>query len=189
MRQVLATTPHGERATREMRSCAGVRTIHRCARRFCALHSLRSACLRPATGSLWRAPARRAAAAVCAPLLALMAVGSALCALVALVRERSALAFATAAANFALCVLASGGPLLLWLWTRGDSDRFFWVIHQGYPCSAMGGGPGGLWVLGSSWLTAIAALAYGLTSSHPLRRVAVLGVGGGARGDRPGHVP
>jgi len=45
-------------------------------------------------------------------LLALMAVGSALCALVALVRERSALAFATAAANFALCVLASGGPLL-----------------------------------------------------------------------------
>src|SRR6266545_6875162 len=30
----------------------------------------------------------------------------------------------------------------LWLWTRGDSDRFFWVIHQGYPCSAMGGGPG-----------------------------------------------
>lgn len=68
----------------------------------------------------------------------------------------------------------------LWLWTRGDSERYFWVIHQGYPCSAMGGGPGSLLVLGTSWLTALAALAYALTSSDPLRRIAVLGIGIGA---------
>lgn len=99
--------------------------------------------------------------------------------LVALVRVRT-VAFGFAVGSLALFVFAAGGPLLLWLWTRGDSERYFWVIHQGYPCSAMGGGPGSLAVLATSWLTAIAALAYAATSSLPLPRVIALGGGIGA---------
>ncbi len=113
-------------------------------------------------------------------LLALMILASLVGVLVALRRNRGKLTFSMAVASFALSIFATGGPLLLWLWTPGDSERYFWVIHQGYPCSAMGGGPGSLLVLGTSWLTALAALAYALTSSDPLRRIAVLGIGIGA---------
>lgn len=109
-----------------------------------------------------------------------MALACAIGALVALRRGRTFVGFGVAVGSFALFVFAAGGPLLLWLWTRGDGERYFWVIHQGYPCSAMGGGPGSLWVLATSWLTAIAALAYAATSSLRLPRVIAFGGGIGA---------
>jgi hypothetical protein len=77
-----------------------------------------------------------------------------------------------------LAVFAAAGPWLLNDWIRGDFDRYAWVIHQGWPCSSMGGGPGMLWVFGTSWLAAFGALAY--AASHgltPLRLAAGLGVG------------
>jgi hypothetical protein len=77
-----------------------------------------------------------------------------------------------------LALFAAVGPWLLSEWIRGDSERYVWVINQGYPCSNMGSGPGMLWVYGTSWLAALGALAYaasyGLT---PLRIAAGLGVG------------
>lgn len=102
-----------------------------------------------------------------------MALGSLVAILIALRRDRNQFTFAVTVGSLALFVLAAGGPLLLGLWTRGDSERALWVIRQGYPCSAMGGGPGSLWVLGTSWISAIAALAYAATSPDPPRRVAL----------------
>ena len=113
-------------------------------------------------------------------LLVAMVLACAAGVLVALVRARSLVAMGTDVGSVALCIFAFGGPLLLWLWTRGDSERYVWVIQQGYPCSAMGGGPGSLWVLATSWLTAIAALAYATTTSFPQSRVVAFGGGIGA---------
>ena len=56
--------------------------------------------------------------------------------------------------------------------------RFVWIVSQGAPCSSMGGGPGMLWVLGTSWLVAIAATAHAVTSGLTVgRATAGLGLG------------
>jgi hypothetical protein len=60
-----------------------------------------------------------------------------------------------------VALFAFSGPFLLSEWIRGD-DRYVWVINQGFPCSTMGGGPGLLWVTGTSWLFAFGALAFAL---------------------------
>lgn len=75
----------------------------------------------------------------------------------------------------ALAVYAAAGPFLLDQWIRGDSSRYVWVIHQGPPCSSMGGGPGMLWVFATSWLAALAALGYAL-SGGLTRRLAAWGI-------------
>jgi hypothetical protein len=75
----------------------------------------------------------------------------------------------------ALAVYAALGPVILNDWIRGDYDRYVWVIHQGYPCSSMGGGPGTVWVFATSWLTALAAAAYAV-SLAPSRGQIVGGV-------------
>ena len=86
-------------------------------------------------------------------------------------------AFLTAAA-LGLAVYAAVGPLLLAAWTRTDYVRFVWIVSQGAPCSSMGGGPGMLWVLGTSWLVALAATAHAVTSGLTVRRAtAGLGLG------------
>jgi hypothetical protein len=77
-----------------------------------------------------------------------------------------------------LALFAAVGPWLLNDWIRGDSDRYVWVISQADPCSGMGGGPGMVWVFGTSWLAAVGALMYATT--FPLtgpRVVGGLGVG------------
>jgi hypothetical protein len=77
-----------------------------------------------------------------------------------------------------LALFAAVGPWLLSEWIHGDSDRYVWVINQGYPCSHMGSGPGMLWVYGTSWLAAIGALVYVAASGLTVARgVAGLGVG------------
>ena len=78
-------------------------------------------------------------------------------------------AFLTAAA-LGLALYAAVGPLLLAAWTRTDYVRFVWIVSQGASCSSMGGGPGMLWVLGTSWLVAIAATAHAVTSGLTVRR-------------------
>ena len=86
-------------------------------------------------------------------------------------------AFLTAAA-LGLALYAAVGPLLLAAWTRTDYVRFVWIVSQGASCSSMGGGPGMLWVLGTSWLVAIAATAHAVTSGLTVRRAtAGLGLG------------
>jgi hypothetical protein len=78
-----------------------------------------------------------------------------------------------------LAVFAAVGPWLLNQWIRGDFERYAWVIHQGYPCSQMGGGPGTLWVFGTSWLAALGAFAYAAQYGLSSGRVAAgLGLGG-----------
>src|SRR5438034_4563587 len=86
-------------------------------------------------------------------------------------------AFLTAAA-LGLALYAAVGPLLLAAWTRTDYVRFVWIVSQGASCSSMGGGPGMLWVLGTSLLVAIAATAHAVTSGLTVRRAtAGLGLG------------
>jgi len=77
----------------------------------------------------------------------------------------------------ALALFAAVGPWLLNEWIRGgDFTSYGWVIRQGYPCSAMGGGPGTLWVFGTCWLVAFAALAYALLSRDLTIQVAAVGI-------------
>jgi hypothetical protein len=78
-----------------------------------------------------------------------------------------------------LALFAVVGPWLLNEWIRGDSDRYIWVIRQGYPCSHMGGGPGTLWVFGTSWLAALGSFIYAVASGLIVSRV-VAGLGLGA---------
>jgi len=86
-------------------------------------------------------------------------------------------AFLTTAA-LGLALYAAVGPLLLAAWTRTDYGRFVWIVSQGAPCSSMGGGPGMLWVLGTSWLVAIAATTHAVTSGLTVHRAtAGLGLG------------
>ncbi len=71
-----------------------------------------------------------------------------------------------------LALFAFAGPWLLNDWIRGDHERNVWVIRQAQPCSGMGGGPGMLWVFGTSWLGAFAALVYAATFPLTVHRVA-----------------
>ena len=71
-----------------------------------------------------------------------------------------------------LALFSLAGPWLLNDWIRGDFDRYVWVIHQAQPCSGMGGGPGMLWVFGTSWLAAFAAFVYAATFPLTVHRVA-----------------
>jgi hypothetical protein len=76
-------------------------------------------------------------------------------------------------------LFAAVGPWLLSHWIHADFERYVWVIRQADPCSGMGGGPGMLWVFGTSWLAAAGALTYAIT--FPLtatRIVGGLGLGG-----------
>ena len=79
-------------------------------------------------------------------------------------RTRSMGAWVFPAVALSLAVYAAAGPWLLSLWIHADFDRYAWVIHQGDPCSDMGGGPGMLWVFGTSWLAAVGAVVYAGTS-------------------------
>lgn len=69
----------------------------------------------------------------------------------------------------ALGVLAGLGPVLLNEWIRGG-DRYVWIINQNYPCSTMGGGPGFIWVTGTSVLFALGAFAFGWSNSDTSSR-------------------
>ena len=68
-------------------------------------------------------------------------------------------------------LFAAAGPWLLNEWIRGDSERYGWVISHAEPCGSMGGGPGMLWVFGTSWLVALAAFVYTATFRLTARRV------------------
>jgi len=88
-----------------------------------------------------------------------------------------------AAGALAVALFAAIGPWLLNEWVRGDFDRYVWVIHQRNPCSQMGGGPGMVWVFGTSWLAAFGAFAYAaLSGLGPGRIAAGLGLGGALLG-------
>jgi hypothetical protein len=78
-----------------------------------------------------------------------------------------------------LGLFAALGPWLLSEWVHADSERYPWVISQLDPCSSMGGGPGMLWVFGTSWLAAVGALIYAATFPLTAPRV-VGGLGLGA---------
>jgi hypothetical protein len=81
----------------------------------------------------------------------------------------------------ALALFAAGGPWLLNEWIRGGNfTSYGWVIGQGYPCSAMGGGPGTLWVFGTSWLVSFAALGCALVGGDLTARAAAVGIAAGA---------
>jgi hypothetical protein len=77
--------------------------------------------------------------------------------------------------SLGLALFAAVGPLLLATWARTDYVRFVWIVEQGEPCSKMGGGPGALFVLVSSWLVAVAATIYAVAGQLTVRR-ARLGV-------------
>jgi len=80
--------------------------------------------------------------------------------------------------SLGVAIFAAAGPVLLYAWTRGDADRAVFVIYQGSPCSSMGGGPGSLFVLATSWLVAFAAFAYAVASGPtPQRLLAGFGLG------------
>jgi hypothetical protein len=66
---------------------------------------------------------------------------------------------------------------LLYQWTRGDFDRYVWIIRQVQPCSSMGGGPGTLWMLATSVAVAVSALVYATASGidHPTVVAGILG--------------
>lgn len=49
---------------------------------------------------------------------------------------------------FSFAILGLVVPLLFSQWIRGNSDRYLWIINQGFPCSTMGSGPFQLFVLG-----------------------------------------
>src|SRR6267378_6651983 len=77
----------------------------------------------------------------------------------------------------ALALFAAVGPWLLNEWIRGGVfTSYGWVIRQGYPCSAMGSGPGTLWVFGTSWIVSFAALAYAVIGRDLTVRVAAVGI-------------
>lgn len=80
------------------------------------------------------------------------------------------LASALRVIGLATGIFALAHGWLLYQWIHGDGERYVWVIHQAQPCSAMGGGPGGLFVLMTSAVFALAALVYalrgGLTSAQ-----------------------
>ena len=77
-----------------------------------------------------------------------------------------------------LALYAALGPWLLSQWVHGDSDRYLWVIRHVDPCSSMGGGPGMVWVFGTSWLAAAGAFLYAATFPLTARPVLVgLGLG------------
>jgi hypothetical protein len=81
---------------------------------------------------------------------------------------------------FGLALFAAVGPWLLSEWIRADSERYLWVISHVDPCSSMGGGPGMLWVFGTSWVAAAGAFLYGATFPLTGARVAAgLGLGAG----------
>ena len=87
------------------------------------------------------------------------------------------------AGALAVAVFAVMGPWLLSDWVHGDFDRYVWVIRQRNPCSQMGGGPGMLWVFGTSWLAGCGAFAYAaLSGLSPGRIAAGLGLGGALLG-------
>jgi hypothetical protein len=86
-------------------------------------------------------------------------------------------------AAIGVALFAAAGPWFLNEWIRGDSERYVWLIHQGYPCSSMGGGPGMLWVFGTSALAAVGAFGHAVTSGLTvIRVVAGLGLGSGLLG-------
>jgi hypothetical protein len=70
-------------------------------------------------------------------------------------------------------VFAAIGPWLLSEWVHGDSARYVWVISHVDPCSSMGGGPGMVWVFGTSWIAASGAVLYATT--FPLSAPRVIG--------------
>jgi hypothetical protein len=75
-------------------------------------------------------------------------------------------------------LFAALGPWLLREWVHGDSARYVWVISHVDPCSSMGGGPGMVWVFGTSWIAAAGAFLY--ATAFPLtgpRVVAGLALG------------
>ena len=57
------------------------------------------------------------------------------------------------AGAIALAMFAAVGPFMLDAWIRSDYE---WVIRQHFPCSAIGGGPGGA-VAGGLLLAGLAA--------------------------------
>jgi hypothetical protein len=107
-----------------------------------------------------------------------VSIAGALYTVVALRGDRRGHALVVVAA-IGLGLFAAVGPWLLNDWIRGDFDRYVWVIRRGQPCSSMGGGPGMLWVFGTSWLAAIGALIYAATFPVTVPRV-VGGLGLGA---------
>jgi hypothetical protein len=78
-----------------------------------------------------------------------------------------------------LAVFAAVGPWLLNHWVHADSERYAWVISHVDPCSSMGGGPGMVWVFGTSWIAAAGAFLYAATFPLNASRV-VGGIGFGA---------
>lgn len=63
-------------------------------------------------------------------------------------------------------------PFLFYLWIHGSSERYLWIINQGFPCSAMGGGPFQLFVLGLfPWAASclMLAAAWGLSVRGTIR--------------------
>ena len=89
---------------------------------------------------------------------------AAICVLVGLYWLSVGYAGSTSGGGFRLLVAIFTCVWLLSLWIHADFDRYAWVIHQGDPCSGMGGGPGMLWVFGTSWLAAVGAVVYAGTS-------------------------
>jgi hypothetical protein len=85
------------------------------------------------------------------------------------VGNRGSLLFPAAALGFA--IFAAVGPVLLSFWTREDYQRLIWIINQHSPCAWMGGGPGAVFVLVSSWLVALLTLGYAIASGLTVRRV------------------
>ncbi len=104
-------------------------------------------------------------------LLAALAIGS-LLAMISASAVGTALGRADGAfraAALGLGLFAPAHAFLLYGWTRGDSERFVWVIRQAEPCSGMGGGPGGLWAGAMSIAFAVFAASYALRRG-PTRR-------------------
>ena len=64
---------------------------------------------------------------------------------------------------------------LWWTWRSADHTRYLWIIRQGAPCSAMGGGPGSLWLLVMSVVFGGGAIAYAV-SAHPTRGTVSAGI-------------
>ena len=81
--------------------------------------------------------------------------------------------------DIGLALFPALGPWLLNEWVHADSARYLWVISSVDPCSSMGGGPGMVWVFGTSWLAAAGAFLYAATFPLTAARV-VAGLGLGA---------